>query len=317
MKKLLLTTSTLLAIALAMPVEANKTDRAEIAQPYDKMKKQINIMSNIIKTAMSDGQSKRSRGATIKGIYLKDQGVVFNIDNARLRGFDHFNVDLSSLGLGDMAPIAPIAPVAPVVIGDSEYEFINEDQIERAAEAYEQVIEAFREQSEHARRLREEQRELAYDMRNLSRRKRDMEFELRHANRDGDDQSDVKQDLVKLEEQLNRLKSKSEQLNERAKKEEKALREQKQQRKTKADKARASYYQNLDNTIAQTLCDYGAGLRQLSKNEHVTFVISLGAGDKNGADKKVHTFKKKDIVSCVLEDKTPQELIKGAQSYYF
>ena len=75
-----------------------------------------------------------------------------------------------------------------------------------------------------------------------------MNFELRHANGENDDQSDMKQDSVKLETLLNRLKSISEQ---------------------------------------------------------------------RGADKKVHSFKKKVIVSCVLEDKTPKELIKGAQSYYF
>lgn len=58
----------------------------------------------------------------------------------RLKNYDQFNINLSSLGLGNIAPMAPIPPIPPIVIGDREIELIDEREMEQAAEAYERVI---------------------------------------------------------------------------------------------------------------------------------------------------------------------------------
>jgi hypothetical protein len=308
MKKLLL--SVLAVTAMAAPLQAD-----ELKQPYSKLKKQIDIMSKIISTSLSDGDNvHRSGGVNVSGVYLKSQGVVFEIDSARgiRQVLSKFGHDSSFRFTLPERPIIAVKPIKPVIFGDDDINILVEEGLEQAAEAYEEVIEAFREQSEHTRELREEQRELAYEMRNYARRKRDMEFEMRHA--DGNSK-DLKENLGELEQEIKRLELKNNELNERAEKEESQLKQKQQLQQDKLAKAKKQYFARLDTSIAETLCDYGAGLRQLAKNERVTFIIDV-PGSKN-ISKKIHSFTKKNIISCIMEDKTSTELLKSAESYYF
>lgn len=316
MKKWLLST-------LALGLFTCNVQADEMKQPYEKLKKQINIMSNIIASSLSQDSNRRNRyKAGVDGYYLKDQGVVFEISSNR--GFSQlyqvfgserdlsFTID-NGLGTMPIAPVAPIAPIAPIVIGDRE-DGITVD-ISSSLEAYEDAVEALRDRAESTRDMRERLRDLSYEKKSLARRQRDLEFEMRHADKDRTD--DLKGDLQELREELKKVDMKMAELSERTKKEENVLQQSQDKRKKKIKEITDAYYTKLDETIVETLCNYGAGLRKMSKKEYVTFVIDMGRGRNDSASKKIHTFNKKDINACVIEDKTPEQLLKAANSYYY
>jgi hypothetical protein len=311
MKKWLLST-------LAIAVVATTAQADELKQPYNKLKKQIDIMSNIISSSLSEDDSRRNRGNNlqVEGVYLKSQGIVFEVSSGRgfSRLFRQFGADADfdytfhSTGVGEPTPPAP-----PVVISNGDIGAVVE--IAQSMEQYEDVMEALRDRADYARDLREEQRELAYEMRSYARRQRDLEFEARHA--DKDEQKDLKEQMAELKKAMAKLEKKESELSLKAEKEEKSIKAKKMKRAQKVKQAKTQYFARLDTAIAETLCDYGAGLRQLQKSEHVTFVIDMGQTEKSGQTKKIHSFSKKDIVDCVMENKTPSQLLDAAQSYYF
>jgi flagellar biosynthesis GTPase FlhF len=314
MKKWLLST-------LAVAMVATAAQASELQQPYNKLKKQIDIMSNIISSSLSEGNRRNRNNLQVEGVYLKSQGIVFEINSGR--GLSHifrqFGRDIEFdvfTGSGNSRVSIPSVPsISPVIIADGEYGEAIAAEVGRSMDVYEDAMEAFEERSEYARELREEQRELAYEMRNIARRKRDLEFEARHA--EDDRTKELKDDLAELAQEAAKLGKKENELSVRAEKEEKSLKSKKIKRNEKVKKAKQAYFSKLDNAIAETLCDYGAGLRQLAKTEHVTFIIDMGHDAKSGNTKKIHAFSKKDIVSCVMEGKTPAQLLNAAQSYYF
>ncbi len=291
-----------------------------LRQPFDKLKKQINIMSDIITSSLSQDAELKRYGTSVEGYYLKSQGAVFEVGTAnrysRLMGMFGKDVDVGLAiagGLSPEAPVAPIPPVAPVVISSDDGTI--EVEVPSDLEAYEEAMESWGERIEQTRELRESQREMAYEVRSLARKKRDLEFELRHAQKDR--MAELKKELAGLEKEMAALERKSDELSARAEAQEKALSEKKKARAEKIKQASERYFVSLDNAIADTLCSYGAGLRGLAKNEYVTFVIALGKQKGDGPVKKIHTFKKQDIIACVMQDKTPQQLLQSAQSYYY
>lgn len=310
MKKWLLST---LALGLTLNAGAE-----QLQQPYDNMKKQIDIMSNIITSSLSQEQNLRRQGVEIDGFYLKSQGVVFEVGSSRglsrlINMFGHDN-ELSFTIDDTMGAVASIPSIAPIVVSGDEEEAIT-FEVGRSMEMVEQEMASLRDRMEHTNELREEQRELAYEIRSLTRRKRDLDFEMRHA--DKEDKDKFKQKLEEVLQEMAKLEKKRDALKQRAEKEESVISEKQKKREDKLRKARDSYFAQLDNVIVETLCSYGGGLRKLAKNEHVTFVIDLGNQKKGGADKKIHTFTKKNIVDCVMEEKTPEQLLNSAESYYF
>lgn len=314
MKKWLFST---LALTAALSANAD-----EIQQPYEKLKKQINVMSNIISSSLAQERNIRRHGIEVDGYYLKNQGVVFEISSNRglsriINMFGHdnefsFTVD-NGLGTVATASVPPIPPIAPVVIADGEDVIAVE--VDSAMEAYEDAMEAWRDRVDDTRHLREEARELSYELRSKARKKRDLEFEMRHAEKDRIE--DLKEELAELKAEMVKIEKKNEALSVRLKKEESVLQEKRSKQAEQVKKASEAYFAKLDNAIVETLCSYGAGLRKLPKTEHVTFVIDMGKQKGNRPGKKIHAFTKKNIVDCVMEEKSPEQLLKSAESYYF
>jgi predicted transposase YbfD/YdcC len=320
MKKWLLST---LALAVVATTTATTVAAAEVKQPYSKLKKQIGIMSNIIESSLSeDSRSNRSM-VNVEGVYLKAQGIVFDVTSGRgfSRIFRQHGRDMDfDIQMPQIAPLAPIAPLPPIGMSEDFADDI-EAVVSRSMEVYEEAMESTQERSEYTRELREEQRELSYELRNYARRQRDLEFEVRHAN--DDRKKDLQENLTELKAEMAKLEQKNSEITARAKEEEKSLNEKKSKRAEQSKQLRQQYYAKLEGSIASTLCDYGAGLRQLAKNEYVTFVIDMNDaergrhGNNSGNVKKIYSFSKKDIVACVMEDKTPAQLLAAGNAYVF
>jgi hypothetical protein len=304
--------SALLALTVTTVIAADNNQ-------YAGMHKQLDIMSNIIKSSVSTQESRKgSRITGIESTYLKGQGIVFTINSSSGNNrWGNFNFNFA---MPDF-PVAPIAPIAPVVSNRSsndEIEFENQmnksvaRSMEEASQAYEHAMESFEHNREGYRELREEQRDLSYELRDVAREKRDIEYKLRRA--DDDNKKELKSELAALNKQAAKLA-----LDEKAfkVKSDKLQTKQKNQ-KVEQEKARGVYYQGLKTSLTETLCLYGNGLKALPKNEHVS-VILKSAGEKDGRRYKdsILVFTKNDISDCSADKITVSKLTQKSQNYQF
>jgi DNA repair exonuclease SbcCD ATPase subunit len=285
---------------------------------YMAMHKQLEIMSNIIKSSVSmeEGQ-KNSKITSIESTYLKGQGIVFTINSKSGNNqWGNFNFNFT---MPDF-PIMPRPPRTPDFSSrqsdDSEFEAqINKSvarSMENAAQAYEHAMESFEHNRENFRELREEQRDLSYELRDVTREKRDLEYQLLRA--DNDDKKELKAELSELSQQEKRLLAHQQEFAEKNEK----LQKKHQAEQVKQEKVRSAYYQNLKVSLAETLCLYGNGLKALPKNEHVS-VILKSAGNKVGRRYKdsILVFNKKDISDCSAEKISVAKLNLKSQNYQF
>jgi hypothetical protein len=286
---------------------------------YAGMHKQLDIMSNIIKSSVSvDEGRKGSRITGIESTYLKGQGIVFTINSSS--GDKHWGNFNFNFAMPDF-PVAPIAPVAPVVPSRSSNDEIElENRInksvarsmEEASQAYEHAMESFEHNREGYRELREEQRDLSYELRDVAREKRDIEYKLRRA--DNDDKKELKSELAQLNKQSAKLAANQKEFKAKSDK----LQMKQQAQKIEREKARGSYYQGLKASLTETLCLYGNGLKALPKNEHVS-VILKSAGEKVGRRYKdsILVFSKSDISACSADKITVSALTQKSENYQF
>jgi len=286
---------------------------------YAGMHKQLDIMSNIIKSSVSTQESRKgSRITGIESTYLKGQGIVFTINSSSGNNrWGNFNFNFAMPDF-PVAPIAPIAPVVPSRSSHDEIEFENRinksvaRSMEEASQAYEHAMESFEHNREGYRELREEQRDLSYELRDVAREKRDIEYRLRRS--DDENKKELKSELAALNKQEAKLA-----LEEKAfKVKSDELQKKQQAQKVEQEKARGVYYQGLKSSLTETLCLYGNGLKSLPKNEHVS-VILKSAGEKDGRRYKdsILVFTKSDISDCSADKITVSKLMKKGQNYQF
>jgi hypothetical protein len=283
---------------------------------YQAMHKQLNIMSNIIESSVQPSNNRDgSRITNINSTYLKGQGIVFTI-NSNSRGNQWGNYNFNFV-MPDLPPIAPMPPKAPVVsTGNEEFDQQVNVTVERsmreAERAYEIAVESFEHNREGFRDLRDEQRDLAYEMRDVERELRDIEYQLKRA--DAEDKKELKAEMNALTKQQAKLSANQKQFQEKSA----ALQKKKQAQQAEKEKARATYYQGLQASLAETLCLYGNGLKALPKNEHVS-VILKSAGEKEGRRYKdnILVFSKSDISACSMDKINVAKLLEKGQSYQF
>lgn len=308
MKKLaLLFTSTLLATAVSS---------AAFASDYSGMYKQLNIMSDIIKSSVVESnRNGNSKISNISSTYLKGQGIVFTINTgSKSRHWGDFNFNF---GRSDI-PLPPVPPIPPILSIDAEdlLEFdVNETvshAMESAAEGWERAMEVLHSTREAVRDLHEEQRELSYDARDVQRAKRDITYQLKRA--DEESKKELEAELKKLDKQNSLFENVRKELDTKI-----AELRKKQQIKAKEQLVeRAAYYKSITTVLAETFCSYGNGLKALPGNENVS-VILKSAGEKNDRryKDKIFVFSKKDISACTMDKINAAQLLAKGNEYQF
>lgn len=298
----------------------------ESSKQHQNIYKQLGIMSDIIKSSVSDkSANKRMRINKIQSMYLQDQGVVFTIhSNASARHWRDFSFNFAMPELPEMPavpslpqmPNAPEAPAAPH--SDDEHAYADEitETIEEAFESatvgYEEAMEAFEMAHEQQRDLREQQRDLAYEIRDVGREKRDMNYQLSRASEQK--KSELKKALKELKEQEKSLRLKQKEL---AKANNVFIEQKKQQRKQQLQE-RGNYFQKLTASLADTLCLYGNGLKALPKDEHVSIILkSAGAQSGHRYQDSILVFNKKDIMKCSSDKIDATALLNKSKRYQF
>lgn len=317
MKKFSVFSSTIVLPCLLMSGVGVTAEQSN--EQYLGMHKQLSIMSNIIKSSVSDKSvSQLPKINSIEGTYLRGQGVVFTISSAANNSqWGNYSFNFSMPEMPSM-PEVPVAPLAPEVNQDFHESYdidINETvthALESAAVGYERAMEMFEHNRDKTRELRDEQRDLAYNLRDVEREKRDISYQLSRA-RD-EHKAELKQALDKLTEQEEKLRAHKRKITELTNK---AATKQKAEQAKRAQE-RANYYQQLTVKLTETLCLYGNGLKALPKNEHVS-VILKSAGEKSVSRYKdsILVFNKQDIASCSADKISAKTLMSKGQAYQF
>jgi len=319
MKKLITVVSCLLA---SYAVQAEQVN-------LNKLNKQLNIMENIIKSSVSSERTATEprmpvRISSIESTYLQGQGVLFTVRSSINRG--HW---------GEHFPAAPMPPMPPVL---SEHDInqieiatsINGDDIEETiAEAMESAAHAYEEgyaqhysesfahssrsgERELFRDLRDEQRDVAYELRDLERETRDLNYQIKRAEKS--QRKTLEQQAQKLAKEKKALKQNQAALLKRAN----ALTQKQALQKEKHEQQRKAYYRQLSQTVAETLCLYGNALKQLPKDERVSFILkSSGDKVKHHYKDTVYVFTKQNINKCAVDDIDTQALLKTSNNYQF
>jgi len=296
--------------AIILPFALMTTNVNAKQDNYKAMHKQLNIMSNIIKSSVNESQEKGVKVSNISSIYLKGQGVVFTINSgSHSRSWGNYNLDFSM-------PEIPDFPNFPqVVFSDEERRHIDESvsqAMESASQGYERAMEVFQEQREKSRELEEEKRDLAYELRDVEREKRDITYQIKRA--DEQTKKDLTTELKTLEKKQSIFEKSKKAITEKV-----AELKQKQQKRAKEqEKERKRYYQSLTTTLSDTLCLYGNGLKALPKNENVSLILK-SAGDKDGRSyrDRIFVFAKKDITACSMDKINASQLLSKGSDYQF
>ncbi|MFT4938368.1 MAG: hypothetical protein ACI88A_001395 [Paraglaciecola sp.] len=281
---------------------------------------ELEIMTNILHTSLK--QNSPNKGIRLRSVnvtYLAEQGVLFEINTTGAGGGFDFNFD--GMFDGFTLPSAPVAPVPPVRMSGGRVQIdMDEEELEHFVEdALERAQDQLQESREQLRELAEQQREIAWEQRDYDRKRRDLEFEKRNA--DADDRKKIDSKLSKLAAETKLLDAKRVEVERYGKKLEAEQQQQAEQRLAAKKQQYSEFLAGFENSIANVLCRYGAGVKALSENENISFVLSdFGSmeaeGHKSKQD-KIYVFKYKDVQACVRDKMTQQKLLAGANTYLF
>lgn len=290
---------------------------AALSQDLNELDRQLTIMSGVIDTALK--QDTRDAGIRYRGIdttYLASQGAVFRIKAGHRNNF-------FDMRFGSFIPDAPDAPRVEVItetiseLDESALEFVTLTDWEQKADEMVKNVQVFLHEAEDKLRdYRSERRETEWEIRELERRNRDLEFEMKSA--DKARQEEVKAELKEIQKEREALQKKEQALQAEAQKLAEAKKAELEKRAAKKAEARKAFLASFEASISDTLCSFGAGLRELPDAEHVTFVLSDFDKDDNGKSvDRVYIFNKKAIKRCVTDGLKPEQLLADAKVYSF
>ncbi|MCV2884951.1 hypothetical protein OE749_09605 [Aestuariibacter sp. AA17] len=297
----------ILATTLVAPSQAQTDMQA--------LHKELKIMSNIMKTALTlDAKDKGIRMRGVEATYLADQGVVFEVTTSN----GGWNFDIADL-LSDV-PIPPVPDLPSVHFITSEDEMVIDiqEEIEDATRsAFESARGEMRKARNKLRNLREQEREYAWEQREYDRRLRDIDFQKRSA--DKTHLSQLEQNEAELRQELEEIKRKREEIakySEQLEVEHKALNEKRIEARQQTFKA---FLAKFESGIGDVLCNYGAGLKSLPKEQNVSFVLDKfgQVDDQSSRSDRIYVFKQKDINACVINRISTDELLTRATIYDF
>lgn len=282
-----------------------------------KLGQNLKIMQDILQSSL--GGEEHSSIGRIQHSYLIGQGVAFRVDSNS--GWLRHFVMPPMPPMPAMAPAAPgsgvavstnVANAISVTGNGSSFSFsFDEEAIEEMAEAAEAMAEQQQDQSEKLRDLREERRDIERDLRDYEREKRDIEFSSKVSKLDADQQKKLKEINQKSEQ----LKSQLTQLQKNLTEQEQEYNKKRAEQQKLAAQRQTELVAKVGQVFSNTLCDYGASLRDLKEQEFVSFQLSLSG--RNNAKDHYWVVKKSDINQCVTGKIDAPALLKKASYYQY
>lgn len=282
----------------------------------NELNNELEIMSNILQTALKqDGRTGSIRMRSVSFTYLKEQGVLFQVDTSRSGSSRVF--EFITEGARRAFPDAPDAPQHFFDMDNFDFD-IDEDEIEDVVEdAMEMAHDMTREARSKLRSLGEKLREFAWEQREYERRRRDLEFEKN--NSDKDRRKDIEKQLQELNNELKEIETKRAEVERYRATIEKERKEQAEQRQSALQQEYRQFLSTFETNLAEVLCRYGAGLKALDSDEYVNFILpnfSYQGNSRNKQD-RIYVFKHKDIQACVRSKIDKDKLLDKASAYEF
>ena len=282
-----------------------------------KLGQNLKIMQDILQSSL--GGEEHSSIGRIQHSYLFGQGVAFRVDSNS--GWLRHFVMPPMPPMPAMAPAAPgsgvavstnVANAISVTGNGSSFSFsFDEEAIEEMAEAAEAMAEQQQDQSDKLRDLREERRDIERDLRDYEREKRDIEFSSKVSKLDADQQKKLKEINQKSEQ----LKTQLAQLQKNLTEQEQEYNKKRAEQQKLAAQRQTELVAKVGQVFSNTLCDYGASLRDLKEQEFVSFQLSLSGRDN--AKDHYWVVKKSDINQCVTGKIDAPALLKKASYYQY
>ncbi len=282
-----------------------------------KLGQNLKIMQDILQSSL--GGEEHSSIGRIQHSYLIGQGVAFRVDS-NSGWLRHFVMP----PMPPMPAMAPAAPGTTVVVSTNVQNPVNtnvngssfsfsfdEEAMEEMAEAAEAMAEQQQDQSEKLRDLREERRDIERDLRDYEREKRDIEFSAKVSKLDSDQQKKLKE----ISQKSDQLKTQLAQLQKNLTEQEQEYNKKRAEQQKLAAQRQTELVAKVGQVFSNTLCDYGASLRDLKEQEFVSFQLSLSG--RNNAKDHYWVVKKADINQCVTGKIDAPALLKKASYYQY
>lgn len=285
---------------------------AHAADPVSpKLKQNLDIMRDILQKSL---QSPVGRGVSdIDVSYVMGQGVLF--ETRMEGGFDGWMFTGQPMPGMDPALMARINAEAARVsqaalAGDEVDEGTLEQLTSEAQAAAESMMEQQERLGDQLRELRDQKRDVERELRNVEREKRDIEFTQKVGKLDESQQKQMNQ----LQQKQKELQNKAQDMQTKYAAAEADYRKKREEKQKLAEQQQAEMIAKVGNNMAQTLCDYGAGLRELNDNQFVA--LKLQTRGRNGSD-VYWVFNKADINACVTGKTSAANLLKKATYYNY
>lgn len=303
--------------AMAVTLSALLAGPATAATNMQELHQELEIMQRIMQTALEqNSQEEPIRISDLDATYLAGQGVVFELATGKGSRIFRFN-------FGEMLEgLTPDAPMPPSADGEQNNFEINLDFDEQAMEeniefAMEQAQEVWQQVAEQTQRLKSEVRELAWEMRENERRLTDLRFEKRHA--DEQRLKEIEQQSEKLRKELRKLEQKKQELTASAEKMEQEKREKLVLKRQARQQQYKKFLARFEDTLADTLCKYGSGLKSLPRDEKVSVVLKdfVQQQERGNRQDKIYIFSQKDISACVTGKLDKESLLGKVNTYQF
>ena len=268
------------------------------AEPdFERIHKDITVMSNIIKGAFESDDECRGCKPRIEANYLAEQGAVFTVRMNSWRSFkisDHSDNNFSFvIPSPEEVQHVEITEVVSEVLDD--FGAIMEDEGERIEVRlgdFEHSELALRHDSEARRALRDLNRE----RRELEYQRREHEIEMIHA--DEKMRQNIEKRMASIEDKIAEVEVKQTKLS-REFEAEREERERKHMVKVKKAKLQAEQQQTaVENVVLRSLCDYGATLKNIPEKEHVSVLFEPNDQNKT----KIIVMDMKDVQGCTRID---------------
>lgn len=293
---------------LLLPLLLASATTANAAPDIERIHKDVMVMSNTIELAFKQDESCNHCDPKIEASYLAKQGAVFTI---RANSWRSFHIGQESDDFSFVIPPIETTEVRRVeikqMVGDildgvgivmdevgSQIEFIAD------MEDGDSIIRIDSETRRGLRELNRERREIEY-------RRREHEIELIHA--DEDERKDLEKRIQVLEEEITALESRQVKLSKTYEAEKKVREAARQAKRQKAKNEADAQLALIEGIVLRSLCDYGATLKNIPDDEHVSVVFE----QKNDARQRIVVMEIDDISSC----KDAKDLKSDATSYLF
>ncbi|MCH7744182.1 MAG: hypothetical protein IIB71_16180 [Proteobacteria bacterium] len=297
-------------IILAFTVAMAASWYAVAATDYSRIKKDVSVMSKIVKSAFEADRSCKRCNVRVEGKYLADQGILFLV-NSSFSSYSWLHATDSDHGFsfsfndGDLLDfefipemvgeiVTSILPVIPDFIGISDAPVVNRTRIVKIVDDSTRIA---------LREIRRERRDLQQEI-------RENEIELIHL--DDDKINGIEASIEDMKEAVRKLKNKQQEIEEKAR----ATRDEyTREREEHRMKRRAHNKQQqllVQNTVLQAFCDYGSTLRSLPDKEKVTIIFENT--NRETRQDTVLVFDQASITNCNRDSET---LRSQAISYLF